>query len=112
MTCELMVRLQTAGCLGLNKRTVFCRHIQRYGILRRICRSISCSASMESRGSAADRLEERTMRDNAIGCLMMLTLSLLTVPLTATAQPAAKVWRIGYLTPAFIPRASLFASYR
>jgi putative ABC transport system substrate-binding protein len=41
---------------------------------------------------------------------MTLTLSLLTAPLTATAQPA-KVWRIGYLTPAFIPRASLFASY-
>ena len=49
---------------------------------------------------------------NAIGCLVTLTLSLLTVPLTATAQPAAKVWRIGYLTPAFIPRASLFESYR
>ena len=50
------------------------------------------------------------MRYNAVGCLMTLTLSLLTAPLTATAQPA-KVWRIGYLTPAFIPRASLFASY-
>jgi ABC-type uncharacterized transport system substrate-binding protein len=50
------------------------------------------------------------MRYNAVGCLMKLTLSLLTAPLTATAQPA-KVWRIGYLTPAFIPRASLFASY-
>jgi len=46
-----------------------------------------------------------------VGCIVTLTLSLLTVPLTATAQPA-KVWRIGYLTPAFIPRASLFESYR
>jgi hypothetical protein len=36
----------------------------------------------------------------------MLTLSLLTMPLTATAQPA-KVWRIGYLTPAEIPWATL-----
>jgi len=50
------------------------------------------------------------MRYNAVGCLVTLSLSLLTVPLTATAQPA-KVWRIGYLTPAFIPRASLFESY-
>ena len=45
---------------------------------------------------------------SAVGCLVTLTLSLLTEPLTATAQPA-KIWRIGYLTPAFIPRASLFA---
>jgi hypothetical protein len=66
---------------------------------------------MERRGSAEDRLEERNMRYNAVGCLVTLTLSLLTVPLTATAQPA-KVWRIGYLVPAFIPRASLFESYR
>ena len=52
------------------------------------------------------------MRYSVVGCLVILTLSLLTVPLTAPAQPAAKVWRIGYLTPAFIPRASLFESYR
>ena len=35
----------SAGCLAMHKRTVFCRNIQRYWILRRICRSISCSAS-------------------------------------------------------------------
>jgi ABC-type uncharacterized transport system substrate-binding protein len=46
-----------------------------------------------------------------VGCLVTLTLSLLTVPLTATAQPA-KVWRIGYLTPALIPRATLFDPLR
>jgi putative ABC transport system substrate-binding protein len=51
------------------------------------------------------------MRYNAVGCLVTLTLSLLTVPLTATAQPA-KVWRIGYLTPALIPRATLFDPLR
>ena len=44
---------------------------------------------------------------SAVGCLVPLTLSLLTVPLTAKAQPAAKVWRIGYLTPTEIPRATL-----
>src|SRR5262245_14881165 len=65
---------------------------------------------MASNRSAYNRCEERTMRYSAVGCLVTLTLSLLTVPLTATAQPA-KVWRIGYLTPAFIPRASLFESY-
>ena len=39
---------------------------------------------------------------SAVGCLVTLTLSLLTAPLTATAQPA-KLWRIGYLTPAEAP---------
>jgi hypothetical protein len=36
---------------------------------------------------------------SAVGCLVTLTLSLLAAPLAAEAQPAAKVWRIGYLTP-------------
>jgi putative tryptophan/tyrosine transport system substrate-binding protein len=49
---------------------------------------------------------------SAVGCLVTLTLSLLTVPLTVTALPAAKVWRIGYLTPAEIPRATLFEPLR
>src|SRR5919204_7037546 len=40
---------------------------------------------------------------SAVGCLVTLTLSLLTAPLAAEAQPAAKVWRIGYLTPAEAP---------
>src|SRR6266702_3557623 len=42
-------RWPSAGRLGVNKCTVFCRNIQRnihrYWILRRLCRSISCSAS-------------------------------------------------------------------
>jgi len=49
---------------------------------------------------------------SAVGCLVTLILSLLTVPLTVKAQPAAKVWRIGYLTPADIPRATLFEPLR
>ena len=48
---------------------------------------------------------------SAVGFLVILALSLLTIPLTATAQPA-KVWRIGYLTPALIPRATLFEPLR
>jgi putative ABC transport system substrate-binding protein len=47
---------------------------------------------------------------SAVGCLV--TLTLLTVPLAATAQPAAKVWRIGYLTPAEIPWATLIDPLR
>src|SRR5262245_7159479 len=49
---------------------------------------------------------------SAVGCLVTLTLSLLTVPLAATAQPAAKVWRIGYLTPVAIPWATLIEPLR
>jgi hypothetical protein len=49
-------RWPSAGCLGVNKCTVFCRNIkrniQRYWISRRLCRSISCSASMARRRSA------------------------------------------------------------
>src|SRR5262249_18649390 len=47
----------TAVCLRVNKRTVFCRniqrHIQRYWISRRICRSISCSAATSFHRSAS-----------------------------------------------------------
>jgi len=35
----------SADCLARNKRPVFCRHIQRYWIWRRLCRSRSCSAA-------------------------------------------------------------------
>ena len=49
---------------------------------------------------------------SAVGCLVTLTLSLLTVPLATDAQPAAKVWRIGYLTPVEIPRATLIDPLR
>src|SRR4029450_260391 len=44
--------IPTAGGLSVHKGTVFCRHIrrhiQRYWILRRLCRSISCSAASSS----------------------------------------------------------------
>jgi putative tryptophan/tyrosine transport system substrate-binding protein len=36
---------------------------------------------------------------SAVGCMVTLTLSLLAAPLTTEAQPPAKVWRIGYLSP-------------
>jgi putative ABC transport system substrate-binding protein len=36
---------------------------------------------------------------NAVGCLVMLTLSMLVAPLFAVAQPAGKVPTIGYLFP-------------
>ena len=36
---------------------------------------------------------------SAVGLIVMLTLSLLAAPLTAEAQPPAKVWRIGFLSP-------------
>jgi hypothetical protein len=43
--------IPTAGGLYVHKGTVFCRNIkrniQRYWILRRLCRSISCSASLD-----------------------------------------------------------------
>jgi putative ABC transport system substrate-binding protein len=34
---------------------------------------------------------------STVGCIVALTLSLLTVPLADAAQPTGKVWRIGYL---------------
>ena len=44
----------SAGCLGVNKCTVFCRNISRniqgYWISRRICRSISCSVARAAGG--------------------------------------------------------------
>ncbi len=36
---------------------------------------------------------------SAVGCLMLLTLSLLGVPFAADARPAGKVHRIGVLIP-------------
>ena len=38
---------------------------------------------------------------SAIVAIVTLILSLLAVPLAATAQPAGKVWRIGYLVAGF-----------
>jgi putative ABC transport system substrate-binding protein len=40
---------------------------------------------------------------NAIGCIVTLLLSLLTVPLAAEAQPVAKIPRIGVLSAGFPP---------
>src|SRR5262245_58511063 len=37
------------------------------------------------------------MWSSAVGYLVTLTLSLLLVPLIATAQPAGKVWRLSFL---------------
>jgi hypothetical protein len=42
------VRLQKAGCPGVNICRNIRRNIQRYWILRRLCRSISCSAAKPS----------------------------------------------------------------
>src|SRR5207248_7082454 len=51
--------IPTAGGLYVHKGTVFCRnirrHIQRYWILRRLCRSISCSAAPEQGQSVSKK---------------------------------------------------------
>src|SRR5262245_32031149 len=44
------------------------------------------------------RRKETTMWYRAVGCIVTLTLSVLTAPLAADAQPSAKVPRIGYLS--------------
>ena len=49
---------------------------------------------------------------SAVGCLVTLTLSLLTTPLAADAQPAGKVWRIGVLTGGADPESPRGASFR
>jgi len=53
-----------------------------------------------------------TMWGSTIGCIVTLILSLLTVPLTSTAQQAAKVPRLGLLMPdsasPFAPRIEAF----
>ena len=52
------------------------------------------------------------MKRSLIGLLIILAFGLLWAPLAAVAQPAAKVWIIGYLTPAEIPRATLIEQLR
>ena len=52
------------------------------------------------------------MKRSLIGLLIILAFGLLWAPLAAVAQPAAKVWTIGYLTPAEIPRATLIEPLR
>jgi putative tryptophan/tyrosine transport system substrate-binding protein len=46
------------------------------------------------------------MMRRTIELLITLAFSLLVAPLAGDAQPAAKVWRIGYLTLAEVPRAT------
>src|SRR5512145_3239481 len=53
--------------------------------------------------------EETTMWCSAVGCIMMLTLSLLAAPLAAEAPPPGKVYRIGYLAT-IPPPAHLWAA--
>src|SRR5437016_11904745 len=45
--------------------------------------------------------EETTMWCSAVGGIVTLTLSMLVVPLVTAAQPAGKVYRIGWLSPGF-----------
>src|SRR5262249_20660540 len=58
--------IPTAGGLYMHKGTVFCRnirrHIQRYWILRRMCRSLSCSASQGRRSDVVATVFRRVMR--------------------------------------------------
>src|SRR6266496_2467104 len=46
-----------------------------------------------------------------VGLAVVASLLLLAAPI-AKAQPAGKVWRIGYLTPSDIPRETLIAAFR
>jgi putative tryptophan/tyrosine transport system substrate-binding protein len=46
-----------------------------------------------------------TMWYRTVGCIMILTLSLLAAPLAADAQPAGKVYRIGFLRAGHPPTA-------
>src|SRR5262249_34907174 len=58
--------IPTAGGLSVHKGVVVCRnirrHIQRYWILRRLCRSLSCSAS---RGMLKQQPQEGAVRQQA-----------------------------------------------
>src|SRR5437762_13173374 len=51
-------------------------------------------------------------RTIAAGLTVLASLLLLAAPIVAEAQPAGKVWRIGYLTPSDIPRETLIAAFR
>src|SRR5262249_39478954 len=59
--------ISTAGGLSVHKGTVFCRnirrHIQRYWILRRICRSISCSAASDKECSVPRSTQGHQVRE-------------------------------------------------
>jgi len=65
-------RWSSAGCREVHKRTVFCRNIrrniQRYWILRRICRSISCSASRNVHHHAQKDVQGDPLSSSPHGC--------------------------------------------
>ena len=46
------------------------------------------------------------MTRRPLGLLVSLALGLLMAPFVTDAQRPAKVWRIGYLTPVEVPRAT------
>jgi len=46
------------------------------------------------------------------GLTVLASLVLLAAPIAAAAQPAGKVWRIGYLTPSDIPLDTLITAFR
>ena len=47
-----------------------------------------------------------------VGCIVMLTLSILVAPRGADAQQAGKVWRVGLLEYTPIPERSLPEAFR
>ena len=51
-------------------------------------------------------------RTIASGLTVLASLLVLAAPIVAEAQPAGKVWRIGYLTPSDIPMDTLIAAFR
>jgi hypothetical protein len=57
-------------------------------------------------------MQEALMTRRVIGLLVTLAFGFLMAPRAAEAPPAVKVWRIGYLTPAEIPRATLIEPLR
>src|ERR671923_850132 len=58
------------------------------------------------------RCKENMMWCSAVGCIVMLTLSLFTAPFTVTAQPRSTVPRIGILTPAAEASTPLWEAFR
>jgi putative ABC transport system substrate-binding protein len=53
-----------------------------------------------------------TRRTIAAGLTVFASLLLFAAPIVTPAQPAGKVWRIGYLTPSDIPLETLIAAFR
>jgi putative tryptophan/tyrosine transport system substrate-binding protein len=57
-------------------------------------------------------MPEKMMWYSAVGCIVMLTLSLLAAPLTVTAQPRSPLPRVGILDPGSSPGWGCLASLR